>query len=161
MRTVSGAAAVMLCWVFTVFPAQADWQYTKWNMTRAQVIAAAQGAAQAVKGTRDDQVRGYDLGAAGSYSSDDFQFKSEFFFNKAGRLSLVRLLPRQASCQALERSLRAVYGKPAKKSDVVDVTVTIWRDSAKQNLVQLSTGADPGDCLLIYEPLKRSGRRGL
>ena len=66
MRNV-GVAAVILSSFCVSLLLQAHRQFTQWSMTREQVVAAVQGDAHPVKGTRDQQVRGQDLGAKGAY----------------------------------------------------------------------------------------------
>ena len=159
MRNIA-AVAVILCSFAASLPAQADWQYTKWNMTREQVLAAAQGDAHADQVTkpRDRKIGDLDCSLVGRYAAEGIQFKSNFCFDKAARLKLVTLVPPYGTCHTLEKKLRAVYGKPSRGADT---EIYVWRDAKKRNRVQLGFGFSPEECSLAYEPLRRPQGGGL
>lgn len=140
-----------------VLPAEANWQYTQWNMTREQVVASAHGNAHPVVGKPEDRVLGADLGAEGTYATADIKFKSQFYFDVAGRLRIVRLTPVDDSqCQSLADSLNGIYGDPVESSGITK----FWRDIAKGNGIRI-TYLSAKECIVVYTSLGSSGANGL
>lgn len=152
----NNAVAISLFLICISFPAEANWQYTQWDMTPAQVIAASQGSAHQVAG--GDRVLGSDLGAEGIYSAQGFDFKSQFYFDNTGRLRVVKLTLIQQRCSALQQSLRGIYGSSVESS----LKSMVWRDTEKGNQVRLTYVPDLSiDCFILYTPLGGSGAGGL
>lgn len=139
-------------------PATADWQNTTWQMNRQQVVRAT--SANPVVGQPGDQVFGADLGAEGRYSALGFEFKSQFYFDQADRLRVVRLtVDDMTRCDALKESLRGLYGTPVED----DRVSTVWLDVQKNNRVRF-TGAMPRlnfSCFVAYVPISTGGASGL
>jgi hypothetical protein len=138
-------------------PAVANWQYTQWNMTRAQVVASAHGNAHPVVGKPRERVFGADLGVEGTYAAAGIKFISQFYFDAAGRLRIVRLTPiNQSQCPSLADSLNSIYGNPVESSGITK----FWRDTAKGNGIRI-TRLSPNECFVVYTSLSSSGANGL
>lgn len=133
-------------------PASADWQYTQWGMSPEQVVSAAQGNAESVRGLRGDQVRGQELGAEGTYSASGMTFRTQFYFSPlSGGLSAIRLHPEAPeACEVIEREIDGIYSR-AGRSEYV---------STERNLrVRVSNGY--GQCFLLYTPIAPTNETGL
>jgi hypothetical protein len=138
-------------------PAEANWQYTHWNMTRAQVLASAHGNAHPVVGKPGDRVFGADLGAEGTYAAAGIKFISQFYFDAAGRLQIVRLTPvNQSQCPSLANSLNSIYGNPVESSGITK----FWRDAVNSNGIRI-TRLSANECYVVYTSLSSSGANGL
>lgn len=124
------------------FPASADWQFTKWNMTRDEVIAASNGTLHAVVPSEKLRFWDQDIGAEGTYTENSLDFVSRFYFNKAGQLKIVRLMPNDMStCPLLQLYLAGKYGAPAgagKSSPNTTVRAfdEFWLDQDNGNTVR-------------------------
>ena len=94
-------------------PALADWQYTQWGMSPAEVQAASNGTAVA---NQDRRLDADDLtaGLTAFYRGDKRPFTAVFLFDTGGKLSAVNLNPTdRISCDPIRQSLADHYGKPA------------------------------------------------
>ena len=152
----NNAIAISLFLICLSFPAEANWQYTQWDMTPAQVIAASRGSVHQVAG--GDRVLGSDLGAEGTYSAQGFDFKSQFYFDNTGRLRVVKLTLMQQRCTDLQQSLRGIYGLSVESSP----KNMVWHDTEKGNRVRLTNMPDLSiNCYILYTPLGSSGAGGL
>ena len=139
-------------------PAEANWQYTQWDMGPAQVIAASQGTAHLVSVGSGDRMLGSDLGAEGTYSARGFDFKSQFYFDNTGRLRVVKLTLMQQRCTDLQQNLRGIYGSSVESSP----KNMVWHDTEKGNRVRLTNNPDVSiNCFILYTPLGSSGAGGL
>lgn len=139
--------------------AHADWQYTKWGMTPAQVAASSKGAVTVGKGDPGDESAGTEIGAIGTHVSGDYRFSVNFHF-KAGKLSFVSLTLLEGDPLGLKSTLMGLYRKPftEKKSEILDMTT--WQDTAKNNRVDLIIIGDSSTTLL-YRPLRNASASGL
>jgi hypothetical protein len=157
-RAIYTAALVALA-----TPAHADWQYTKWGMTPAQVVAASKGKATAGAGEPGDRMEGSPLqvGAVGTHSSGKWQFKSKFYFD-AGKLGLVKLdlVNGEKGCGALWADMKSAYGKPFSDDENVITHLAIWHDTAKNNRIALFA-IGQSSCSIDYKPLKSDDNSGL
>lgn len=142
-------------------PASADWQYTRWGMTPAQVVTASQGAVQIKTGTEGDRVFGADLGAAGTYSAAGFDFTTQFYFDAAERLKGVRLHTDFARCAELKDTMAGLYGP----NGALDRMGGRWVDVENNNNVRLTMMAAlpsvEAQCFLVYSPITTTGASGL
>ncbi len=94
-------------------PAWADWQYTQWGMSPAEVQSASNGTAVV---NQDRKLDAADLtaGLTAFYRGDKRPFTAVFLFDAAGKLSAVTLNPTdRISCDSIRQSLDAHYGAPA------------------------------------------------
>jgi len=139
-------------------PAAADWQNTNWNMTRPQVIALTK--AVPIDDRPEQEIFGSLIGAEGTYEALGHSFKSEFYFNAAGKLRVVRLLLDDPNnCSNLKETVRGIYSTPVEENR----STTVWMDASKNNIVRFSSALPPylTTCLLIYSPLVTTGDDGL
>ena len=93
----------------------ADWQFTRWNMTPNQVVAASKGTATPTTEQPMDLV-GSEFKLTAPYSAGDFQFKAYFAFDSQNRLSLVMLDLASPNRAELLMSLNNRYGAGTKAS---------------------------------------------
>jgi hypothetical protein len=145
-------------------PARADWEYARWGMSVAEVIAASRG--RAAKTTPLEQgpsliSTGYFLARA-QYAAPGSRFDVKFYF-KGGKLSAVALCSEAAPVvRTLRQELLREFGEPRIKSSkhygmgVADET--IWSDVKRGNTVLLRIvdfGAEAErTATLVYSPLE-------
>lgn len=129
-RTVSAG----LLWAITVVPAAADWQYTKWGMTIAQVQAVSKGKMQPCDARCADQNTSRShVQLRGEHRAGEFVFNAWMGFDSQGRLnqvSLTLLSPDQIV--PLVGSMRAKYGESESGSRDALGTTRVWRDKTDQ-----------------------------
>ncbi|MDO9336160.1 MAG: hypothetical protein Q7T61_07145 [Caulobacter sp.] len=104
-KTLPAIAAAALLWPMT---ASAHWQSTRWDMTVDQVLASAKG--RVVHADTGDKLLGQSKKLAGIVPFEGRSYMADFFFSDAGGLTLVRLNPVSADCQAIIDELKARYG---------------------------------------------------
>jgi hypothetical protein len=155
IRIMTGIAFVGLACVAT--PAMADWQYTRWGMTPAQVAVASHGAATTGNGEPGERVQGQEVGATGTYASGDFKFRSVFYFDR-GKLVDIRLKLIGGNQNDLRNSLDGLYGKPFKEYKGI-LQVATYHDEKKNNRVDLTAIGDL--VTLQYRPLVDASAAGL
>jgi hypothetical protein len=137
-------------------PAEAHWQWTKWGMSPAQVIAASKGTVEHADPAADETMPYGVKEAVGTYDSNGRSMKASFWF-KAGKLSQINLSSGdQDDCFSIRRDLGSLYGQPLSRSSMS----TVWSDKAKGNRVQLVDWGAQG-CDLVYAPLATSQSTGL
>jgi hypothetical protein len=153
---------ILLAALATAAPARADWQYTRWGMSPAAVVAASGGAARLQPGDRDDRVFNLDLKAVGTYETPSLSYEADFLFTRrSNRLAAVKLMPAEGQCDALREELAETYGKPlADRRDftMMSVETQTWRDAQGNNHVlfaDVQTGAGRRLCHVLYRPLGR------
>ena len=172
------ATALILLSTLGASPSFADWQYTKWGMTKEEVIAASQGkaepAALASPGVKpgpcqDGSTGIIESGAAGAkalYETGRFRFSVCFYFDKAGKLSAVEMALDKGQLQEMSRplydSLFQKYGKPEKEDMNKVLHVTDWRSG--EDRITFWSAALAGNTLgtlVLYRPLATSETEGL
>lgn len=145
--------------------AHADWQWTRWDMTSDQVIAASKGALTRQAPRPGARVHGWEMLANGQVEYEGFRFNSEFFFDADGKaLKVVRLtLADVNECAALEKRMRKLYGEPVDKSlsmGSLQMKSLMWADDGKQNFAGFTSTNAVGDmaplCFIRYRPLNFS-----
>jgi hypothetical protein len=111
-------------------PARADWQFTKWGMTPAQVVKASKGTARSA--TPEETSASAPVGSneavlaiIPAYSSGDLQFLVRFYFDRSGKLCRVglKLLSPDKGFD-LQNALIGKYGKPTIPDDDGGVWLT-------------------------------------
>ncbi len=133
-------------------PAAANWQYTQWNMTPAEVKTASHGAAQ------DNNDRGFDAPGRkaqlmAAYQGEAIPFNAVFLFNDENELKTVTLTPvRKDDCPIVMGRLRDRYGQPKENSDLIHAAIARWDDYESSNLVVLMTIEKEG-CTIQYSKL--------
>jgi hypothetical protein len=145
--------------------ARADWEFTKWGMTRAEVIAAANKRAFPLTNTFIRPYRGDGMNITCSvqtspYTVAGFQFDSaKFCFSDAdGKLSAV-LLDSFARYRfdLVDRALRASFGQPIYESpggaNQFDGPKRMFNDRQKGNSILLDNMLR-NSIWVLYYPLK-------
>ena len=116
MSAVVGAGLTIVGLAASTSSATANWQYTQWNMTPAEVKTASQGAVQ------DNSARGLDAPnrkaqLTAPYQGEATPFKAAFLFNEENELKDVALTPiKKATARSLDL-LRKHYGQLKENSD--------------------------------------------
>lgn len=153
----------IVCGALIVFslasPVKAHWQYTRWGMTPAQVIAAGKGRVQKADPTADAAMPYGVKEAGGSYDSAGRVLKASFWFKSSNLTRVVLASEDEDTCFVLRRDLLSVYGKTAAQSGRL-VETGVWYDRAKGNRVQFSNWGT-GGCDVIYSPLVTAASSGL
>lgn len=165
------AVHLLLCVACLVIPstACADWQYTRWGMTRDQVIAASGGAAidQAIdmsfmKDPALAQHRADILADSPTlhapHASGTRTFDAQFTFKEGGLARVTLKGLKGPECYALLHDLQATYGKPFAHRDGSDAYE--WQDIKKNNSVIFGIFAGLS-CFVQYAPLQTSNSIGL
>ncbi|MFC5423239.1 hypothetical protein ACFPOB_27210 [Bosea eneae] len=114
MQSHTHVAVVVASLTASSLPAAADWQYTRWGMSVAEVKASAPGIIDAgpTDSGRAIEIIGYPE-LKGSYIAGDRTFPSYFLF-KAGKLRGVTLMVSPDDETPALMSLRSQYGRPTK-----------------------------------------------
>jgi hypothetical protein len=157
-RQTCALIAALIC----VAPnAQADWEYTKWGMTPAQVVAASHGAVHLIKPERRLGPTGPDIEtrAEGSFTDGKLRLNVSFgFAGHGGGLVLVSYLVQDASQNMLLRDrLVHAYGPPAPSGDA-DMGSGVWRH-AGQDVIDLSISDESPAFVVQQPPAVKNGRR--
>src|ERR1700761_6391231 len=84
-----GIALALVC--LGASAAKADWEYTKWGMSPAEVASAAKNRTKKSSDPHPDS-DGNVTRLTAPYKSGKFSFEAEFGFDKADRLSSVTLV---------------------------------------------------------------------
>jgi hypothetical protein len=127
--------------------ALADWQYTGWGMSKADVAAASQGQAIEHRVARRESWGIYpDMAAPSRFAS--YQYRAFFYFDaKKGGLKAVRLDPRPGVwCPDVARALMNTYGSDQRLVD----GYFVWQDRSANDKITLSNFST---CRIRYEPL--------
>jgi hypothetical protein len=143
--------------LLTVVPcsdAFADWEFTKWGMSKDQVVQASGGRAKPYPA---HQLEG-PISQAGEicthnipdYVSGKFRFEAQFCFDRQDRLSRVRLRVADDRFVPLEEALNATYGAPVNSQKNSIVRTAQWNDTKRQNRVRLLGISD--STFVDYEP---------
>jgi hypothetical protein len=135
--------------------AQADWQYTKWGMTKDQVIAASKGEARSLR-PGDDFVCAYTgqnvMAIVPAKQIAGERFNVSFCTTGNGRLTNVALRSSAANFATMKRALISQYGAPLSDSR----SGTIWNDKKTGNTITLADVA--GVAVSIeYKPIGDTG----
>ena len=152
MSAVVGAGLTIVGLAASTSSATANWQYTQWNMTPAEVKTASQGAAQ------DNSDRGLDAPnrkaqLTAPYQGEATPFKAAFLFNEENELKDVALTPiKKSDCPFVLDLLRKHYGQPKENSDLIHADVTRWDDFENSNLV-VFLNLEKDGCTIQYSKL--------
>ena len=147
-------------------PALADWQYTQWGMSPADVAARSSGQVHETAGT-DGQtlpaLPSLKVGAEGTYQLGKMTFHAVFYFENA-KLKMVNmtLVDPNTSEDAinLKNALDGLYGEPFHQKRTSFASMSTYQDRAKNNRISLSA-YDTGLTTLVYEPLVDETSGGL
>ena len=133
-------------------PAAAEWQYTLWGMSAAEVQAASEG------GARPNLDRTLDAGGlkaelTAPYQGEQVLFTAVFLFDETEKLRVVTLKPiGEAACPAIVQILSANHGMPEGRADMIHATTLRWDDTDDDNLI-VYADLGPGDCTIQYSEL--------
>jgi hypothetical protein len=138
--------------------ARADWQFTKWGMTRGQVAAASIWLA-----TTDP-----DGNLSMPYSSGPFTFQATFHFGQKDTLESVELELLSGSVPMLPKALRDKYGAPVNdQGDGGLMSSTDWQ-TATDSIHLFRIGSILGEYAgvktkmrITYKPRMSGGASGL
>lgn len=146
-------AAAML--VAGTIPASADWQFTWWGMSPAELIAAGRGTVRQPRGEDFSHGRAhpYQLSAAGDFWIADVPVVGSFHFRDA-RLAMIVFAPAGTAenCRRLQEAMTRAYGAPltADRGDLFD-NVTWKAGSDTLRYVRTGEPAAPV-CSVTYSP---------
>jgi hypothetical protein len=147
--------------ILPIYPANASWQYTRWGMTKDEVIAASRGSAHTPSKVdsyyKDTFVHLLDT----TYEAQNIYFKVHFLFNQKHRLSRVKLVPTNPDrCPSLEELLSDAYGR-AYLNDVNSAGKTVkWRDKKNNNIVMFVNIPLISQCSVSYDSDTPGGEAG-
>ena len=176
-----GMALVLAAWVPSA--AQADWEYTKWGMTPAQVAEAAKNLTKKSSDLHPDS-DGNVTKLVAPYRSGKFSFEAQFGFDAADRLSSVTLVLNdkfadmdmnmdpgmkmgadmnmnmdKGGCHDLLASVKTTYGPPrAGRSAHMQYIIETWQDQKNKNNVTYAV-LDRVGCYVQYSAIKPAGAR--
>jgi hypothetical protein len=168
MKLFGLALALVCC---AAGAAKADWRYTKWGMTPAQVASAAKNLTRKSSDLHPDS-DGNVTKLVAPYQSGKFPFEAQFGFDAADRLSSVTLVLNdksagmdmgadmnmdQGGCHDLQMNLKTVYGPPQGGGSAhMQYTIETWRDQKNKNAVKY-TVLDGVGCYVQYGAIKPAG----
>ncbi len=115
--------------------ATANWQYTQWNMTPAEVKSVSQNKA------RDNNDRALDAEnrkaqLTAAYQGEAMSFMAVFLFNEENELKTVTLTPsKRDDCPLVLSRLVKHYGQPKENNDMIHADIARWDDYDNSNLV--------------------------
>jgi|GEM_PF-699815 hypothetical protein len=179
MKPFAIALALVACGASA---AKADWEYTKWGMTPAQVAGAAKNLAKKSSDLRPDS-DGNVTKLVAPYRNGKFSFEAQFGFDPADRLSSVTLVLNdkfagmdmtmgegmgadmnmnmdKGGCHDLLASVKTSYGPPqAGRSAHMQYIIETWRDRKNKNNVTY-TVLDRVGCYVQYSAIKPAGAHG-
>ena len=151
---------------FAASPASANWQYTRWGMTPAEIAAAAPVHVGMVDlpalSTPTSRVK-----AGAVYQASGMDFTVAFGFDAADHLNRVTLYPSNLhQCSDLNQLLRSVYGDPppAGITTTAVATAKTWRDERGGNIIHfliIGDWSNPSNCSVAYEPIRTREQSGL
>lgn len=144
-------------------PATADWQYTRWGMTEAQVTTASKGKmlpcnAECRKHSSDD------LSARlfSNYTAGEYSFLAVIQFDRrTERLAAISLILKEPSQGfKLASDLRGKYGQPLTHQRTSLTEFYEWND-AKDRVSLFLIGNGPSSATLMYRPRVTAATKGL
>jgi hypothetical protein len=173
MKIAAIAITALLCACGT---ARADWQYTKWGMTEAELKAVSPNITLTTAKETKDHSNPY-IGESrfkSGYSASDIQFTAYYWF-RSGKLVAVELDPvNLKDAPRLNLMMEKIYGAPTKDASRTlgggslscSVIDRQWRDEGRRNLVRLSSmtcsaSSEKDFASTRYEPLLSGKETGL
>ena len=148
--TVAGLAAVGFA--VSSSSATANWQYTQWNMTPAEVKAVSQDKAQD-NHDRELDAQNRQAKLTAPYQGEAIAFRAVFLFNEEDELKTVTLTPaNREDCPLVLNRLVTHYGRAKEDSDMIHADIARWDDYEASNLVvYLKLGKE--GCTIQYSKL--------
>jgi hypothetical protein len=171
MRRLGIVLALVCCGASA---AKADWQYTRWGMTPAEVAGAAKNRTKAGTDLHPDS-DGNVTKLVAPFQSGKFSFEAQFGFNPADRLASVTLVlndnkaagmdmdmgadakANHGVCRDLLTTVKTLYGPPQGGGAAHALyTIETWQDQKNKNNVKY-TVLDGAGCYVQYSVIKPSG----
>lgn len=150
---------VVAALVFQGSVAKADWQYVRWGMTTAQVVAASKGELQPSSGDGGKRIMcifndQQEMAFAPGKKVGTFTFDL-IVCGKSGKVASVSLRGSpQGTYNGLRSELLAKYGRPIEDGRG-DMAITSWQDTKSRNLVRLNRFMEGGS--IEYRAISPSG----
>lgn len=142
------AVAAVAAMVVSATPATADWQWTRWGMTEAEVVAASGGRAVPHDGGNQWLLRIH-----GPYKVGTTNFDNVSFRFTAGGLSAISMMAGADDFESLERQITASVGAPVGAGGGRTAFRT-WIDREKGNSIELQVISDA--VFLEYTPVTKA-----
>ena len=153
MRYVLPAVAA-LATIAVATPSAADWSFTRWGMTPAQVVRASGGTAQ-LHDMPANPGQTYIVRAIGTVRSGDLTFGAHYRFEN-DRLVVVSLYLRQGTCIGVLSGLEDKYGRRTPSQFVAGYNWTSQADNVRVEFEGSGT-----ECNVSYRPLRGRNSAGL
>lgn len=155
------AYAVIVCAIgMAALPAQA-WEYGRWGMTPAELIAASGGAAKLMAAPEPRSDGKLMAKAEAEALLETVPVGAEFRFDPASdRLAEIALRAEgKERCVALIARLRERYGLPLSSARLGQIASFRWHDSARSARVIFLSAELSSDirCSAVYADAARSG----
>ena len=154
-RFAYGVLPAILATMTVQSAAYADWQFAKWGMTPAELVAASDGTVKMVLKTEENN----DAYLKAVYVTGERKFDVSFKFQKQ---RLVRVILRDQDyhkiCGPIARQLTVTYGKPYSYSSYTAVYWNTlneeyyWNDPGTGNAVAFYSNQH--GCFIHYDQLK-------
>ncbi|WP_341896943.1 hypothetical protein [Sphingobium sp. YR657] len=148
--------------------AKADWQYTRWGMTAAQVSAASGGITEPLvfdPNSVDPMLRNHLAAVAADaptlrapYEAGGRKYDADFHFtnDELDRVSLS--LKSSNDCYKIKGEMLGSYGQPDEAYERTGVFW--WRDIERKNHVMLAARSET-NCSIVYKSLINVKENGL
>ena len=156
-RSALVIAVLSFLFGFSAHPASADWQFTRWGMPLAELLAIKDRGITAVTPNPRHRRNGLDELAHGLYMAGSVQFKVGYLFDGAKRLSMVVLSLENATpvdAEQIRAALVSQYGYPPVPRSVDSLK---WTDDRTKNQIQFIYLAPLHTINILYEPLRVGG----
>lgn len=142
----------------------ANWQYTKWGMTEAQVAAKVPGGtrpSKAFDGNGDSEQPKIE----GGHTANGRQFTATFYFSASGGLSRVSLTPIElGECLKIIDDLLVAFGEPSVKKRgswiTHDFQWSVPSSGVRVEAMRVATGLKTTNCRITYRPLASPSAQG-
>ena len=150
MRLLIFLSAGFVALVAPPHGARADWEYTHWGMTPAQIVAASHGMVHLIAPQRRGG-HGIETRAEGEFRHGPIALSVSFGFRITdGGLALVTYVTKSAAQNyALREYLVAKYGRPEPSGDE-DLGSGVWRKPG-QDVIDLSL-SDESPAFVVQHP---------
>lgn len=138
-RLVPVLALLVLLVLWPVAPARADWAYTNWGMSPAQVVAASKGEASAKSPPEKLEEMKMEVAAQGTHSDGALKLRTAFEFDAGGGgLRCVLYAPQSSAQDALlMQTLTRQYGQPAKSGPAGLFENYTWKTASDEIILTI------------------------
>lgn len=139
---------------FIATPAAADWNYTRWRMTPAEVVEASGGTA--ILQDRVGSPGQTPIKVVGTQGIDGMPVAVIFMFDQGQTLSMVQLQGTPSQCGRILTGLSGKYGRAERAFP----GFARWRSDADNVSVDYNNN-DATGCIVTYQPLRLANSAGL